>query len=113
MNVQPSSARTSATNTIVPFGGDYYVINSNIINKTDNSGGKGKGVNCNTAMYTITATGHLRQQVIMPLDTMKKSRAVLHLWNVKDCRDFRTITHAYLIAINLKMTALIHRVTKP
>ena len=37
---------------------DYYVINSNIINQTDNSGGKGKGVNCNTAMYTITATGH-------------------------------------------------------
>ena len=40
------------------FSGDYYVINSNIINQTDNSGGKGKGVNCNTAMYTITATGH-------------------------------------------------------
>lgn len=40
------------------FSGDYYVINSNIINKTDNSGGNGKGVNCNTAMYTITATDH-------------------------------------------------------
>jgi len=37
---------------------DYYVINSRIINQHDNYGGNGKGVNCNTAMYTLTATGH-------------------------------------------------------
>lgn len=40
------------------FSGDYFIINSNIINKTEKSGGNGKGVNCNTAMYTITATDH-------------------------------------------------------
>jgi len=32
--------------------------------------------------------------------------AVLYLWNAKDGKGFRTITHAYLIAINLQMTAL-------